>query len=198
MRQRAELHEREDRRTVEPLERPGSARTAAARARRRRSPSSASSSPASAGRRRAARRSAGSPAPTWIALQPVPMTATRLPVELDVVAPFGGVEGRTVEALEPGDRRHLRHRQLAAGGDQHVGLVRARARLRAPLAALARPSSRASPRCRADPIEHAVAARDILEVLLDLGLRRVAARPARVRRERELVQVRGDVARGAG
>ena len=39
-----------------------------------------------------------------------------------------------------------------------------------------------------------MAARDVLEVGLDLGLRRVAPRPARVRRERELVQVRRDVA----
>ena len=50
----------------------------------------------------------------------------------------------------------------------------------------------------ADPVEHAVAPRDVLEVGLDLGLRRVAARPARVRLEGELVEVRGDVAGGAG
>ena len=43
-----------------------------------------------------------------------------------------------------------------------------------------------------------MAARDVLEVGLDLGLGRVAARPARVRVERELVQVRRDVAGGAG
>ena len=49
----------------------------------------------------------------------------------------------------------------------------------------------------ADAVEHAVGARDVLEVGLDLRLRRVAARPARVRRERELVQVRRHVAGGA-
>src|SRR6185503_19105307 len=38
------------------------------------------------------------------------------------------------------------------------------------------------------------AARGVLEVGLDLGLRRVAARPARVGSEGELVEVRGDVA----
>ena len=177
---------------------PGSARTAAGRAASRRSPSSGSSSRASAGRRRSARRPAGSRAPTWIALQPVPTTATRLPGELDVVAPLRGVERRALEALEAGDRRHRRHRELAAGGEQHVGLVRRRRSSAAPTCRARRPSAPAAPRCRADPLEHPVAPRDVLEVGLDLGLGRVAARPARVRRERELVEVRGDVAGGAG
>ena len=43
-----------------------------------------------------------------------------------------------------------------------------------------------------------MAARDVLEVGLDLRLGRVATRPPRVRVERELVQVRRDVAGGAG
>jgi hypothetical protein len=43
-----------------------------------------------------------------------------------------------------------------------------------------------------------VAAGDVLEVGLDLGLRRVAARPPGVGRERELVEVRRDIAGGAG
>ena len=46
-------------------------------------------------------------------------------------------------------------------------------------------------------LEHAVATGDVLDVLLDLGLRRVAARPARVRFEGELVQMRRHVARRA-
>ena len=44
-------------------------------------------------------------------------------------------------------------------------------------------------------LEHAMASGDRLDVLLDLGLRREAPRPARVRFEGELVQVRGHVAR---
>ena len=51
---------------------------------------------------------------------------------------------------------------------------------------------------RPDAVEHAVAARDVLEVGLDLRLRRVAARPARVGLERELVEVRRHVAGRAG
>src|ERR1044072_5037039 len=49
----------------------------------------------------------------------------------------------------------------------------------------------------ADPVAHAEVPRDPLEVSLDLGLRRVATRPA-VGREGKLVEVRGDVAGGAG
>ena len=72
---------------------------------------------------------------TWIALQPVPTTATRLPVERHVVAPLGGVEGRAVEAVEPRQRRHRRHRELPAGGEENVGLVVSGARREPPLAA---------------------------------------------------------------
>ena len=118
--------------------------------------------------------------------------------ELDVVAPSRGVEGRAVEALEPRDRGNARTRELAARGDQDVGLVRARAGLQHPPAALVVPLGTLHVRAGADLVQHAMTARDVLDVVLDLGLRRVAARPARVGREGELVQVRGDVAGRAG
>jgi hypothetical protein len=118
------------------------------------------------------------------------------PGEVDVVAPLGGVERGAFEAVEPGERRHGGHRELPAGGEQHVGLVRARARLQLPLRALGVPARLEHLSPRPDAVEHAVAAGDVLEVGLDLGLRRVAARPPRVGRERELVEVRRDVAGG--
>ncbi len=118
--------------------------------------------------------------------------------EVDVVAPARGVEGRALEAVQARQRRHRRHRQLAAGGEQHVGLVRARARLQHPLAPLAVPARLLHLGRRADALDHPVAPRDVLEVGLDLGLRRVAARPARVRGEGELVEMRRDVAGGPG
>jgi len=49
-----------------------------------------------------------------------------------------------------------------------------------------------------DPVGDAEAPRHVLHVLLDLGLVRVAVRPVRVRRERELIQVRRHVAPRAG
>ena len=67
--------------------------------------------------------------------------------EVDVVAPLRRVERRALEAVEPRDRRHGRDRQLAAGREQDVGLVLARARLQDPLAALAVPASRSAPPC---------------------------------------------------
>ena len=66
---------------------------------------------------------------TWIVLQPVPTIATRLPARSTSWSPAGGVEARAREVVEPGDRRDRRHRELAAGGEQDVGLVRAGARL---------------------------------------------------------------------
>ena len=117
--------------------------------------------------------------------------------EVDVVAPLGGVEGRALKVLQPRDRRHLRHRELAAGGDQDVGLVRAGAGLEQPAAALLVPAGALHLGAGADPVEDAEAAGDALDVGADLGPGRVAARPA-VGREGELVEVGGDVAGGAG
>ena len=163
---------------VEPLEHREALEQPLACAPRTRSPSSGASSPASAGRRRPARPTGWIAGTTWIALHPVPTTATRLPASVDVVPPLGGVERRAREAVEARDRRNGRDRELAAGGQQHVRLVRARARLAAPTCRARRPSAPLHLDARPDPVDHAVAPRDVLEVGLDLGLRRVAARPA--------------------
>ena len=116
--------------------------------------------------------------------------------ELHVVAPLGGVEGRPLEAVEPRQRRDLGHGQLAAGGEEHVGLVAAGARLEQPAIPLLVPVRPLHLRAGAHALQHPVTLRDLLEVGLDLRPRRIAARPARVRREGELVEVRGDVAGG--
>ena len=119
--------------------------------------------------------------------------------ELDVVIPFGGVKDRALEVLDPGDRRDLGTAELAAGGDQEVELV---------ALAVGR-DHRPAPRLRVearlrdlDPEPQMRAQAElgdaVLEVGEDLGLRRVAARPAVAGRERERVQVRGHVAGRAG
>ena len=109
--------------------------------------------------------------------------------EVDVMAPARRVEGRALEVVEPRQRRHARRRELAAGGDQHVGHARRR-RLRCQRS----PSQRAAVTSTPVRTPQRAAAHDVLEVGLDLGLRGVAPRPARVGLERELVQVRSDVA----
>jgi hypothetical protein len=118
--------------------------------------------------------------------------------ELDVVAPLRGVKRGAGEAVEAGDRGQLGDGELPAGGDQHVRFVVAVARFEQPRVAVLLPVRARDLDVRVDALEHAVAAGDVFEVLLDLGLGREAPRPARVGRERELVQVRGHVAGGAG
>jgi hypothetical protein len=105
--------------------------------------------------------------------------------QVDVVAPASGVEGGPGEAVQAGQRRHARRGELAARGDQHVGLVRTRGRVEQPLRSLAVPAGALHLGAGAHALEHSVAARDVLEIGLDLGLRRVAARPPRVGGERE-------------
>ena len=67
--------------------------------------------------------------------------------------------------------------------------MRAGARVQQPLAALLLPMGSGHLGACANPIQDPVAPRDVLEVGLDLGLRRVAARPAWVWLERELVEM---------
>ena len=110
------------------------------------------------------------------------------------MAPARGVEGRAVEVLETRERRHGRHRELSAGRDEDVGLVVAGAGLQDPAAALRVPGRPLDLRSGADPVQHTVASRDVLEVVLDLGLGGVAPRPAGVWLEGEFVEVRRDVA----
>ena len=131
-----------------------------------------------------------------MALHPVPMTATRLPVEAHVVPPARGVERRAFEALQTCDRWDGRDGQLAARRQQDVGFVRPGARVEQPLGAPGVPAGSRDLGVRADPVDDAITMCDVLEVRLDLGLRRVPAGPARVGLERELVEVRWDVARG--
>ena len=110
------------------------------------------------------------------------------------MAPASGVEDRPGELVQAGDRRHLRDRELAACGDQDVRLGRPGAGLERPALPILVPFSSQDLDAGADRVEHTVAAGHVLDVLLDLRLRRVAARPARVRLEGELVQVRGNIA----
>jgi hypothetical protein len=118
--------------------------------------------------------------------------------EVDVVAPSRGVERGALEAVQASDRRHRRHRELAAGGEEHVGLVRAGAGLQHPRGSLGVPACGLHLGGGADALQYPVASRDVLEIGLDLGLGGEAARPARVRGEGELVEVRRDVAGGTG
>src|SRR4029079_10056015 len=107
-------------------------------------------------------------------------------------------EGRAREGLEAWNRRHGRGSECAAGRYQHVGRVAARARLQKPLALALVPARDFDLGASADPVEHPVARRDVFNVGLDLGLGRIAVRPARIGRERELVEMRGYVAGGTG
>ena len=115
------------------------------------------------------------------------------------MVPLGRVEGRALELLDPRDRRDRRAGELAAGGDQDVELVA--------LAGVGdqRPAPRLVVEGRADRLDAEAQVRrepevlaQSLEVVEDLRLGRVAARPVVAGRERERVEVRGHVAGGAG
>ena len=135
---------------------------------------------------------------TWIALQPVPTTATRLPARSTSWRHRAVWKAGPSKLSSPAKRRHRGHRELPARRDQDLGLVRSGAGLQDPPVALIVPAGALYLRARADPVQHPVASRDALEVGLDLGLGREAARPVRVRLEGELVEVGRDVAGGAG
>jgi len=99
-RERPELHEPEDRGPVEALDDREALEQAASSDRGTGSPISESSIRASAGRHRGGDDGliAGT---VWIALQPVPSTATRLPGQLDVVSPLGCVNAGPAN-VQPG------------------------------------------------------------------------------------------------
>jgi hypothetical protein len=120
--------------------------------------------------------------------------ADALSGQLDVVAPLGGVEGGTGERVEAGKARRLRHAELPAGGQQDIRLEAPGAGRQLPLGRLLVPGRRLDRGVGEDPLGDAVLVGEALEVGLDLGLRRKATRPARVRLEGELVEVGGDVA----
>jgi hypothetical protein len=114
--------------------------------------------------------------------------------DIDIVTPARRMKSGASKAREPRDRRHARDRKLPTSTDRDVDDVRARACLQRPSGALIVPAGAGDLRAGADPPQHPVPPCDLLDVSLDLGLGRVAARPARIWRERELVQVRRDVA----
>ena len=146
-----------------------------------------------AGTRRRDATSSAIAGTTWMALQPVPITATRLPASSARRAATARCGTRARERRQPRQRRDARLGELPARGDQHVRGVRPAAGLERP----ARPPSQRAGAPRSTSRASTPARRARLHVGLDLRLRRVAARPARVGRERELVQVRRDVARRA-
>ena len=58
---------------------------------------------------------------TWIAEAPVPITATRLPAQLDRVIPARRVERRSGERLDAGDVGQLRLAEDARRADHEAG-----------------------------------------------------------------------------
>jgi hypothetical protein len=107
------------------------------------------------------------------------------------------VEGGPGEVLQAGNRRDPGNRELAAGGDQHVGLVRSGGGLEHPAPARLVERRPLYLGAQADTVEHSVAPRHVLHVRLDLRASGVPPRPVRVRGERELVEVRRHVATDA-
>ena len=120
-----------------------------------------------------------------------------LSAQVVVVVPCGGVKERALEGLEPGDLGELRlaHRALAA--HEHVGRDRALRAVEAPAGALLIPCRALEPAIEAHVLAYAEPRRHAPEVLEDLRLGGVGARPARVGRKGERVEVRGNVAAAA-
>ena len=114
--------------------------------------------------------------------------------ELVLVVPAGGVEGRALEALHAGQVGVARIAQRPLGGDDDVGRELALGRLESPQLLVLVPVGREQVGVEADVRHHAVAVRAVAQVLEDLGLRREGARPVRVGREGERVEMRGHVA----
>ncbi len=113
------------------------------------------------------------------------------------VIPLRGVEGGAlegVEALQLGQRRLA---QAAHAADQDLGGEVAGRAVDLPQAALFAPGGLEQLVAEADVRRHAVFVGDAFQVGLDLRLGRAQARPVRVERERERVQVRGHVAGAA-
>ena len=109
--------------------------------------------------------------------------------EVHVVPPLGGVERRALEGLEALDPWQLGNRELSAGDDQHVGLMITSACLDQPRVTGLLPVRADHLGTSTDLVEYAEVSGDTLEVGLDLGLRRVPARPPWVRGEGELVKM---------
>ena len=164
-----------------------------------RGPSSAGSTAPSAGRSWSTRRPRAISGTNWIALAPVPTTATRRPVRSRSWSHSAEWNTGPVEVVDAG---------AAAGSTGRVSWPQAVTRTSncgsspASVRTVQRPALGveaglgdlgASRRCGSIPKSRA----HVLEVGEDLRLRRVTARPVVARGERERVQVRGDVAGGA-
>ena len=117
--------------------------------------------------------------------------------EVVVVVPRRGVERRAPEVLEPGDVGQRRLVQRPGRRDEHLRREGAAARRDPPAAGAGVPVGARDLVPEADPPADARRAGERDEVVLDLAARREQPRPARVRRERQRVEVRGDVARDA-
>jgi len=132
--------------------------------------------------------------------------AVPLALEVDAVVPAGGVEHRSGEAFEAGQRRVGGPVELADGADEHVGDdlldggvgVGGRAHPDPPDALVVVPAGGDELGAEPDVREHAVGAGDVLEVAEDLGLLREVARPVGFLRPGEGVERAGGVDAGAG
>ena len=114
----------------------------------------------------------------WIALAPVPTTATRVPSSRHVVAPLRRVERRPGEGVAAGQVRDHRVGELADGGDDHVRVVRRAVggpTRQAPVRVVVRRIGDLLP--GAHQVEQPGVARGPLEVVEDLGLPGVAVAP---------------------
>ena len=121
-----------------------------------------------------------------------------LPGEVEIVVPPRRVEGGAREAVEAGDGRDERFGERAGRGHEHVGGPVAAARGEAPAGGLVVPHGLRHVVIVADMLGDAPPLGHVAEVGPDLGLWRETSAPTRVRRERELVEVRLHVAGGAG
>ena len=118
--------------------------------------------------------------------------------EVGVLGPLRGVEDLAVEGVDAVDVRHLRVGQRAGGGDQQVGGELAARRTHPPHERVVVPAGLLHGGLEAEPVEHPGALGDAADVVLDLRLLGEGPGPVRVGREREGVELRGDVAGGAG
>jgi hypothetical protein len=129
----------------------------------------------------------------WIADAPVPIDATRLPGQVVVVVPAGGVHGLALKALDARDVRKPRLGQRSHAADQHARGERPRRGADLPPLLVLVPAGRLDLDAREDLEALGAAA----QIVADLGLGGVGVRPVGVGQEGERVEVRGNVAPAA-
>ena len=116
------------------------------------------------------------------------------PAQVDGVVPARGMHRRPAEALEAREVRDPGLDQRPGAGDEDLRGESARRGIDPPALGSSFHAASDTSVFEPDPRPHAEGVGDLLEVRADLGLPRVRARPVRIRRERERVQVRRDVA----